>query len=363
MSSLTSRLGLYKPDDTGSENINVTTDLNNNLDALDAKVGALSCTSGARPGAPYNGQFIRETDTGKMYVHDGTNWRQVLFHTAGFDQNLTLPSVGQQLKIGGSTSIASLAVNRTNTSDLVLSGQITGDTISRYLMTASGFQSWGPGGAGAADVNWYRSGVATLRTDNNLSVGTDLDVDGNAVFGGDSTFSDGYINLGSARKRSQLSSLSSVSNTTSETVLISRNIPAGDVVSGAVYKIKAWGDLSVAAATTPSITLRGRVGGLSGGGSSLSSIAIRSGASAASWELEFYAVCTNATSSGNFNTMLKAQHNFITSASTFTHAGPIVAGAPTNATISLDMVVTAQWSAASSSNIINCTGVVGERVV
>lgn len=71
MSTTTSRLGLLKPD--GNEDVNVDTHLNNNLDALDQNIGFRTCTSGTRPTTVWAGMAIRETDTGALYVSNGTS--------------------------------------------------------------------------------------------------------------------------------------------------------------------------------------------------------------------------------------------------------------------------------------------------
>lgn len=61
MATTTTRLGLRKP--AGADQVNVTTDLDNNYDLLDNAAGALICTSSTRPSAPFSGQFIHESDT------------------------------------------------------------------------------------------------------------------------------------------------------------------------------------------------------------------------------------------------------------------------------------------------------------
>lgn len=70
MASTTTRLGLRKP--APSDAVDVTADLSNNMDALDAAVGIAVCTSTSRPSAPYPGQQIRETDTGLSWYWDTT---------------------------------------------------------------------------------------------------------------------------------------------------------------------------------------------------------------------------------------------------------------------------------------------------
>lgn len=73
--TFTTRLALTKPDGdpTTGDFVNVAT-LNANYDKVDAAVGAVACTSGARPAAPFNGQFARETDTKSLIMWTGAAW-------------------------------------------------------------------------------------------------------------------------------------------------------------------------------------------------------------------------------------------------------------------------------------------------
>jgi hypothetical protein len=66
----TTRLGLRKPDPT--DTVSVSLDLNANADKLDAAIGATVCTSGARPGSPFQGQLIFETDTNRLLYYPGS---------------------------------------------------------------------------------------------------------------------------------------------------------------------------------------------------------------------------------------------------------------------------------------------------
>lgn len=76
MSGSTTRLSLYKPGggSSGAYGADETADidkLNDNADKIDAAMGARNVTSTTRPATPYDGQLIKETDTGKLLV-----WRQ-----------------------------------------------------------------------------------------------------------------------------------------------------------------------------------------------------------------------------------------------------------------------------------------------
>lgn len=69
----TSRLGLVNPDPnpvTG-DFVDIAV-INANNAKVDAAVGAFPCTVATRPLTPFHGQFIRETDTGRVYVRNTT---------------------------------------------------------------------------------------------------------------------------------------------------------------------------------------------------------------------------------------------------------------------------------------------------
>jgi len=88
MATQTTRLGLRKPDPdpTTGDSVDVETDINENMDKVDAAVGFTICTSGTRPvGADrWPGRAILETDTGKAYVWraDDSTWRQIAIATS-----------------------------------------------------------------------------------------------------------------------------------------------------------------------------------------------------------------------------------------------------------------------------------------
>jgi hypothetical protein len=155
MSTLSTRLSLYLPASDGSENYNVVTDLINNWNKVDAAVGAVAVTSSTRPASAYNGQWIRETDTGRLYVSNGTLPGSASFTTQPY--------------VVGTRAVLSPA----NTRMLKL-GQ-PADSDDRWMVDSDGDLWWGPGNA-AIDTNLYRSAANTLKTDDSLIVGADLTV-------------------------------------------------------------------------------------------------------------------------------------------------------------------------------------------
>ena len=71
MATTTTRLSLTKPDYTDVVDV---AELNTNADTIDAAVGATVCTSSTRPGSPWTGQLIYETDTLLSFVYTGSAW-------------------------------------------------------------------------------------------------------------------------------------------------------------------------------------------------------------------------------------------------------------------------------------------------
>jgi hypothetical protein len=90
----TSRLALYKPAADGSDNVNVVTDLNNNLDRLDALVSFVPVTASTYPASAFQGEAFYETDTGKAYVNksavaSSADFYQIMVAGADFDSDMT----------------------------------------------------------------------------------------------------------------------------------------------------------------------------------------------------------------------------------------------------------------------------------
>jgi hypothetical protein len=349
MSTLTTRLGLYKPDSAGIEFVNVVTDVNNNFDSLDAKMGAFACTSATRPGTPYNGQFIRETDTGKLMLWDGASWKQVLYDTPQFVNALSTAA--------GLTALGQVDVTRALVTDHAFRSKITGDTQQRLITQADGKMLWGPGGVSTSDTNLYRAGTDTLKTDDSFQVVGALTVTGATSLS--SLALSGTLDLGSARFRTNLSTRTTVANTTTETAVASYTIPPNDAAVGAVWRMKVWGTLAVTG--TPTITLRAKLDSSSIVG--FNAVTVRSGAIDGWWELEFYVTCMTTGVTGTFNGFSKYTHNFLTSAGTYTPVGPVVISTLTkDTTAAIVMQMTATWSAASPSNTITCQGFSSERI-
>lgn len=74
MSTTTSRLALVKPAVSDMMNIGDNV-LNDNYTTLDGAVGAPTFTSATRPGSPWAGRTIFESDTGNLMFWDGSAWK------------------------------------------------------------------------------------------------------------------------------------------------------------------------------------------------------------------------------------------------------------------------------------------------
>jgi len=151
----TARIALYKSKADGSEDVNYSTDLGGNWDKVDVAVGFLAVTSSTHPSSPWNGQAIRETDTGKLLVWSGAAWQEIVTSSAAVAGLLTTAG---GILMRGSSSTANVAA-----------AVVTGDTSNRFAIRTDGQLQWGTGSA-AADTNLYRSAANVLKTDDSLIV-------------------------------------------------------------------------------------------------------------------------------------------------------------------------------------------------
>lgn len=353
MSSTTPRVSLYKP--AGGENVNVTTDLNNNLDKIDTNLNfrvAASQTARYAISPYWEGLSVRDTDTGRTWVSNGSSpqsgsWNEILNSGATFSNNIIAAS-GKQINFGNASTSATYAATTGASGDDFLSERVNGDTSSRYLVKADGKTWWGPGNA-TQDVNLYRINSTTLGTDDNFAVGGNLQFTAN-----------------SAAKNSDLSISTTVANTTTETVIAAFTIPANDMVVGAVYRITAWGTNGVAAATTPTISLKARHGGVAGALLATCTHTASSGVTNKVFKAELYFVCLTTGASGtSFGNLEVANGIAVAGANPVTNPTVIMDGGSVltiDTTASKDLVITATWSAANASNTITVRGYAAERI-
>ena len=147
-------------------------------------------------------------------------------------------------------------------------------------------------------------------------------------------------------------------NTLIETVVAGPyTIPANSVAAGTTYRIKAWGTVDNDAGA--SVTLRLRVGGVSG--SSVAAAAALTNASAKtgqSWNLD-YVVSFRASASSTTPTVVGGQVYNATSGSTIPQGA---AASNVNMTVARDLVIAATWSAATTTNVLRCEGYTIEQI-
>lgn len=161
-----------------------------------------------------------------------------------------------------------------------------------------------------------------------------------------------------------------VNNTTTETQLSAITVPGGYSAIGSVYRLIAYGNCIQAANTTPTLTFRTRVGGITGPSFATTAFTAASNASPTNrpWRVE-----TNITvvfnGSGALGQWFGDMHATcgITSTGTLSTTAPAIrldgtAVLQRDTTANQDLVLTAQWDTASSSNSVNMYGCTWERV-
>lgn len=251
MGTTTTRLGLYKPLTDGSELVNVSQDIDAAYDKIDLAVGYQSCTSTTRPSSPYSGKPIYETDTTRTYFSNGSapasgSWVEI----PNALNNVLLPAT-KQVNIGASGSTASFAaVNALAGTDLI-SGRVTGDTQSRYLVDTDGSTNWGAGGASATDTNLYRPSANKLKTDDALEVALAFTALSTAAITGLLTATAGVTANGAVTANAGFSATAGVGAIlrayksaseplTSSTVLQSDDALTFSVEAAATYLLTGW---------------------------------------------------------------------------------------------------------------------------
>lgn len=370
----TTRTGkLYKP--AAGDDVNVTTDINNNMDNLDTYAMGFTevLNSAARPTTVWPGLCVFQTSDSTTWVSNGT-----------------APASGSWIQIPNGTSSSTINLSLAATSTDGITSKITTDTTSRYVMNADGGMEWGAGGVAATDTTLRRSAANTLKTDDsfvaalNVGVGGDLDVGGgvgvlgmlNANTAPTASPSDGVIVYSTGDQLTTrtptglvqringaigLSQPVTRSSFTADNSIATLTIPADDLIVGATYRIRAWG---IAASTgTPSYTFKTK---LDGTVMATNVITTGSGISNRAWSIESHMVCLAAGVSGS----LMAQQRYVghlgtTTTQQTTAPGQLFDGS-TPATIDTTSDVTYELtvgcSASSASNVITVRGAILERV-
>lgn len=98
-------------------------------------------------------------------------------------------SSGEILQVTNSTAAPSnpnAVIWSNGATDTAFGVRVTGDTKSRWHSLANGTLQWGPGGSTATDTNLYRNAVGEVKTDNSLTVASNLTVGGAQLLAGGS---------------------------------------------------------------------------------------------------------------------------------------------------------------------------------
>lgn len=359
MSSTTSRLGLYLPADDGSENVNVATDLNDNLERLDVAAGFLTVTSSTRPAAPFSGQAIRESDTLKHYVHDGSvpasaGWTQVLAGNAAFSASANFNS--------SVTASGGFNVYRPLDTDYLFRGFVLADTQPRLRVDGDGSLNWGPGASTVPDTDLYRTGVAQLTTGGALVVVGALSAGGVATLAGGAAVT-GNFTIGGQRYQNKASSTVTIANTTTETILGNFSVPANDAAAGAVFRIRLIGLGSCTG--TPTFTFRARVNGTGGSAYGTISVTFSSGVTNHTWSAELHVSVISTGVSGSSRGFLFLNHSLdVAGAAPFnvTNRQDGTAAVTMNTTAVQNLCITGQWGTANASNTLSCYVAECERI-
>ncbi len=84
---------------------------------------------------------------------------------------------------GAPTQANTISTNNSAT-DKAVGVRVSGDTVNRMNILANGSVNWGAGGSSATDTNLYRNAAGEAKTDNSLTVATNLTVGGAQVLAG-----------------------------------------------------------------------------------------------------------------------------------------------------------------------------------
>jgi hypothetical protein len=178
--------------------------------------------------------------------------------------------------------------------------------------------------------------------------------------------------LGNAEWRDQFQAIrnatnssvsTTVGNTTTETVVAVYSIPAAQAAAGSIYRITAFGNISFLASAQ--ITWRLRIGGVAG--TTLATMGPTTASGTGQTNKEFHCrgnvVCLTTGGSGTWYADFHELRNWTQSGSVGDVQLASSDGAVTrDTTAANDLVITAQWAAASASNTLTARQLV-ERFV
>jgi hypothetical protein len=379
--SYTTRTGkLWKP--VAGDTVNVTTDINNNMDNLDTyAMGFAQITNAAaRPTTVWPGLCVFQTADQSTWVSNGT-----------------APASASWIQIPNAATSTAVVLSLAATTTDALTSKITTDTTNRYVLNADGAMEWGPGAAAATDTNLYRSAQDTLKTDDsivavrNMGVGGNLSVGGgvgvlgllNATTAPTANPTGGNILYSSgaqltARDQNGLitringavglsPTAASHATFTTERVIATFTLPANDPVTGATYRMRVWGIGGLL--NTSEFVFRTRINGLTGVQLATATVNNGTGSTTTSrpWVMDCYMACIGGGASATFF----GQHMYMGHVNTsgaltsttpaIRHDGASISTA-VDSTTATDWVLTASCNTSSASNTLTVRGVMCERV-
>lgn len=382
MGSFTTRTGkLWKP--VAGDSVNVTTDINNNMDNLDTyAMGFAQVTNAAaRPTTVWPGLCIFQTADSTTWVSNGS-----------------APASSSWINIPNGASSSAYTFNLAATTTDAVTSKITTDTTNRYVMNADGSMEWGPGGAAATDTTLYRSTGDTLKTDDSFVATRNISVGGNASVGGGvgvlglinattaptADPSGGVIAYSSSGQLTTRNATSLVqringsiglspasftlSTFTTETVVASITLPANEPIVGATYRIRVWGVASTTG--TPQYQFRNRVNWVNSGSpgtqaATTGALTTASGIANRPWMIDAHLVCLTAGATGSFFTQLNYHGCLTTGAPPTTpeiRFDGAAAASSIDTTTATTWALTVSCNTSSASNSVVVRGSMCERV-
>jgi hypothetical protein len=373
----TSRTGkLYKP--AAGDDVNVTTDINNNMDNLDTyAMGFVEvANSSARPTTVWPGLCIFQQDDDTTWVSNGSS-----------------PASASWINIPNGTTAGSTNVSVAGTGSAGITVNVTGDSQKRFTIYGDGDLKWGSGSA-SPDTELVRQTAGELRTSDNFTVMKNVSVGGapsvgagvgvlglkNATTAPTGNPSSGVIVYSNSDSRLVVRNPSGnnqlvqhsfagdvvtdlVSNA-AETTLLSVVVPANEIVNDGIYKLTLMGVLSCNASTT--INMRSKVNGatmVGTGNYNLSSAltaspyrletTMRFRSPGASSSLFAHQVVTSRWNNASPNTDALVLMDSMTS----------TAGSTIDTTAPVTFSITGDWGASSANNRLVVTAYWFERIV
>lgn len=309
------------------------------------------------------------------------------------DTNFTTLTTAQTVS-GVKTFSAAPIFTAAAAATIVTNYRVTGDTVSRQTVAADGKMSWGLGGSTATDVTLFRSAAGIL------AVGGELQAQ-NATAGlvalasviGANTFdswrayadgkqewgtgavtrdtnlyrtgvgiltTDGDLNVGGAlqfaagpRKKTIISTATTLGTSATETVIATMSIPAGDLAVGSAFRFKIHGNISFLASAT--ITYKVRWGGVAGTNMGTIGPITLSATAQTNKEMvleAYWQVRTISATGTVFGNLIHTGSGDVTTAVGDTLIGSSDGAVTIDTTAATTIVVTAQWGASSASNTL-----------